>query len=117
MTRSLNYISSRLAFHEMRVNANLKIMSSLIQDCLDLVLEAKDDDFRKTKLLSISKWLQENLERLRAECQGLLLEVACNQKIAQSQLEIVRTSIIVSCVFLNAYRSTIWWRNATTKIT
>lgn len=89
MTRSLNYISSRLAFHEMRVNANLKIMSSLIQDCKDLVSEANDDDFKKTKLVPISKWLLENLEKLRNECQGLLLEVACNQKIAQSQLEIV----------------------------
>lgn len=89
MTRSLNFINSRLAFHEMRINANHKIMSTLIQDCKDLVLEANDDDFKKTKLVPVSKWLQENLERLRTECQGLLLEVACNQKIAQSQLEIV----------------------------
>ena len=65
MTRSLNFINSRLAFHEMRVNANHKIMSNLIQDCKDLVSEANDDDFRKTKLAPISKWLQENLERLR----------------------------------------------------
>ena len=64
-------------------------MSSLVQNYKNLVLEAIDDYFRTTKFISISKWLQENLERLRNEYQGLLLEIACNQKITQSQLEVV----------------------------
>ena len=117
MTRSLNFINSRLAFHEMRINASYKIMSSLSQDCKDLVSEADDDEFKKTKLVPISKWLQENLERLRNECQGLLLEVACNQKIAQSQLEIVSVSTTIIGILLTASRSTTSWRNVTTKIT
>ena len=79
----------------MRIIANLKIMNSLVQDCKDLLSAASDDDFKVTKLIPVSKRLQENLERLRNECQGLLLEVACNQKIAQSQLEIVSPPTIV----------------------
>ena len=83
MTRSLNFSNSCLAFYEMRTNANHPIMSSLVQDYKDLVLKAIDNCFRTTKLISVSKWLQEKLERLRNECKG------CNQKITQSQLEVV----------------------------
>ena len=89
MTRSLNFINSRMAFHGMRIHANHTIMSSLVQEYENPVLEAMDDYLRITKLISISKRLQGNLERLRNECQGLLLEIACNQKITQSQLEVV----------------------------
>ena len=64
-------------------------MNDLIQYCKDLVSEAQDDEFKKTRLAPISNSLQKSLQRLQAECQALLLEVGCNQKIAQSQLEIV----------------------------
>lgn len=89
ITRSLNFISSRLAFHGMRINANHAIMNSLIQNVKTLVLEAKEDHFKNTRFVPASAWLEKSLVRLQLECQALLLEVACNQKIAQSQLEIV----------------------------
>lgn len=89
----MNFINSRLAFHEMRINANLTITKNLIQNCSDLVLEAKDDEFKTTRLAPVSTWLEKSLQGLRIECQALLLEVACNQKIAQSQLDIVSVSL------------------------
>lgn len=73
----------------MRINANDTMMNNLIQHCRDLVSEAKDDEFKKIRLAPVSTSLEKNLQRLQIECQALLLEVACNQKIAQSQLEIV----------------------------
>ena len=101
MTRSLNFINSRLAFHEMRINANHSIMNSVNQHSRDLVSEAKDDEFKKTWLVPASIWLENSLERLQIECKGLLLEVACNQKIAQSQLEIVIVSPSINFAFSN----------------
>ena len=96
MTRSLNFISSRLAFHELRIKANHTIMNGLVHHIKDLVSEAKSDEFKKMRLVPISIWLEKSLERLQTECPGLLLEVACNQKIAQSQLEIVSVSSLNS---------------------
>ena len=105
LTRSLNFITSRLAFHEMRINVNRTIMGQLIQYSRDLVSEAKDDEFKKTRLAPVSTWLEKSLQRLQIECQALLLEVACNQKIAQSQLDIVIISLNISTVlFLTVYR-------------
>ena len=100
----------------MRINADHPVMSSLVQDYKNLILEAIDDYFGTTKLIFISKWLQENLERLRNECQGLLLEVARNQKITQSQLEVVCVSYS-SQYFPTVSRSTVLWRSVTTKTT
>lgn len=67
-------------------------MNNLIQYCRDLVSEAKDDEFKRTRLAPVSTSLEKSLQRLQTECQALLLEVACNQKIAQSQLDIVSIS-------------------------
>ena len=81
-------------------------MNSLIQNSRDLVSEAKDDEFKKTRLVPASIWLEKSLERLQIECKGLLLEVACNQKIAQSQLEIVTVSSSIKTAFLTSRRCT-----------
>ena len=106
LTRSLNFITSRLAFHEMRINVNRTIMDHLIQYSRDLVSEAKDDELKKTRLAPVSTWLEKSLQRLQIECQALVLEVACNQKIAQSQLDIVIISLSIKGTFSDSLQHT-----------
>lgn len=85
-------------------------MNSLIQNVKTLVLEAKEDHFKNTRFVPASAWLEKSLVRLQLECQALLLEVACNQKIAQSQLEIVSVlPQIVNNFLLTPDRCTILW--------
>ncbi|KAK2790501.1 hypothetical protein FQN52_005518 [Onygenales sp. PD_12] len=94
MTRSLNIIISRLAFHEMRINANAVFTDQILERILAFETDAKnleeggEEEWHK-KLQSASRPLLERLVHLKTEHQALLLEIACNQKIAQSQLEIV----------------------------
>ncbi|KAK2750779.1 hypothetical protein FQN55_001789 [Onygenales sp. PD_40] len=94
MTRSLNIIISRLAFHEMRINANAVFTDQILERIQAFETDAKnleeggEEEWHK-KLQSASRPLLERLVHLKTEHQALLLEIACNQKIAQSQLEIV----------------------------
>ena len=39
-------------------------MNILIRDSRDLVSEAKDDEFKKIRLVPVSTWLEKSLERL-----------------------------------------------------
>jgi hypothetical protein len=101
MTRSLNIIISRLAFHEMRVRVNAGFTEQILKCILDIEhaignqSEQKQErletlrETRQNKLKSASRSLRERLAHFKTENQALLLEIACNQKIAQSQLEIV----------------------------
>ncbi|KAK2789276.1 hypothetical protein FQN51_002725 [Onygenales sp. PD_10] len=94
MTRSLNIIISRLAFHEMRINANAVFTDQILERILAFETDAKNleeggEEGWYKKLQLASRPLLERLVHLKTEHQALLLEIACNQKIAQSQLEIV----------------------------
>ncbi|KAF2035891.1 hypothetical protein EK21DRAFT_53237 [Setomelanomma holmii] len=98
MTRSLNLIISRLAFHEMRIHANavfiedMRIHFQRIDIKGTILKNNPDPDEQRrwaSKLRSMSRSLEERLVHLRTEQRALLLEITCNQKIAQSQLEIV----------------------------
>tara|TARA_R110002003_G_scaffold59_9_gene5291 strand:+ start:3889 stop:5529 length:1641 start_codon:yes stop_codon:yes gene_type:complete len=86
MTQSLNRIISRLAFHEMRIHANSVFVDDITAQ-LEKILPPTG--FRHDRFGLMSKTLQERLVHLRTEQRALLLEITCNQKIAQSQLEIV----------------------------
>ena len=83
LTRSLNIIISRFAFHEMRIHANAV--------CVDQILS----HIRSRKLPPnaepdpVLQSLEDRLNHLQTEQRALLLEISCNQKIAQSQLQIV----------------------------
>lgn len=94
MTRSLNTIISRLAFHEMRIHAN-GVFADQIMERIRLINESmrsRDPDQRGSwlpRLRSMSERVLERLYQLKIEQRALLLEISCNQKIAQSQLEIV----------------------------
>lgn len=70
------------------------MMNSLIHQSKNLISEAIDNDFQKEKLIPVSAWVHDSLERLQADCQALLLEIICNRKIAQSQLQIVGLYVI-----------------------
>ncbi|KAH3948395.1 hypothetical protein HBI56_127130 [Parastagonospora nodorum] len=84
MTQSLNRIISRLAFHEMRIHANIIFVDEM-KDCLEQWIRHPDD--------TINSRLKERLAHLKIEQRGLILNIACNQKIAQSQLQIVYSLI------------------------
>ncbi|KAF2831401.1 hypothetical protein CC86DRAFT_452461 [Ophiobolus disseminans] len=87
MTQSLNLIISRLAFHEMRILANAVFVEELGACMIHMGL---DGNYSPTHgYWSGTQRLEERLLHLKTEQRALLLEIACNQKIAQSQLEIV----------------------------
>ncbi|KAF2728631.1 hypothetical protein EJ04DRAFT_556623 [Polyplosphaeria fusca] len=88
MTRSLNTIISRLAFYEMRIHAKRAFIEQ-IDDRIKNMLIVPHRAAWFTELQSSTRYLRERLTHLRTEHQGLLFEIACNQKIAQSQLQIV----------------------------
>ncbi|KAF1972963.1 hypothetical protein BU23DRAFT_147202 [Bimuria novae-zelandiae CBS 107.79] len=94
MTRSLNTIISRLAFHDMRIKANrgfverielqMKSMSSRLGDKKISISEEL-----RSSLKAATQLMWQRLVHLKTEHQALGLEIALNQRIAQSQLEIV----------------------------
>jgi hypothetical protein len=73
MTRDLNVITSRLAFHEMRVHASIVFVDNMA-DCLETQIRHPDNN--------ITHKLKQRLAHLKIEQRSLLLEIACNQKIA-----------------------------------
>jgi hypothetical protein len=108
MTQKLNYVISRFAFHEMRMQANA-VLTQQIKTYMDVLsselsmeqtkfLELRDGNgthqyqwleaSRKTLLESSSR-LRARINHLEAEQRALLLEISCNSKIASSQLQIV----------------------------
>ncbi|RDW84062.1 uncharacterized protein DSM5745_04388 [Aspergillus mulundensis] len=103
MTRMLNYIISRLAFHEMRMHANMALTRqirehmSAIKAELDTLLKVPESNKDSTPnsgpwmqvVNGASRRLTQRVKHLEAEHEALLLEIACHQKIAQSQLQIV----------------------------
>ena len=91
MTRSLNIIISRLAFHEMRIHANTFFTNQILERIQAFEKSGEmNRGVQHDNLKSTSRRLRERLVYLKTEHHALLLEIACNQKIAQSQLEIVR---------------------------
>lgn len=94
MTRSLNTIISRLAIHDMRIEAS-KTFVKQIDDCIEtissqIIVENNGmPKVRRDYLTAAKTPLQERLDHLRIELQALALEISLKQKIAQSQLEIV----------------------------
>jgi Mg2+ and Co2+ transporter CorA len=89
MTRSLNVIISRLAFHEMRIHANAVFVEQITSHIHTEPPSSKAYDEMYPRLHSMSQNLRERLNHLQTEQRALLLEISCNQKIAQSQLQIV----------------------------
>ncbi|KAJ4354664.1 uncharacterized protein N0V89_006401 [Didymosphaeria variabile] len=94
MTRSLNTIISRLAFHDMRIQAN-RVFVQQIQDqmhAISLCLGSENGEISEDRRLSLNtatRSLEERLIHLMTEHQALGLEIGLNQRIAQSQVEIV----------------------------
>ncbi|KAH5281986.1 hypothetical protein HBI71_000230 [Parastagonospora nodorum] len=84
MTQNLNRITSRLAFHEMRIHATIVFVDEM-KDCLEHRTRHPVD--------TINRRLKERLAHLKIQQSGLLSNIACNQKIAQSQLQIVYSLI------------------------
>ncbi|KAL8901457.1 MAG: hypothetical protein Q9207_005194 [Kuettlingeria erythrocarpa] len=89
ITRSLNFIMSRLAFHEMRISANATMIDSLRQMNSPSLLNFPKDEAWASRIKSSCQWIGDRLASLKSESRALLLDLACNQKIAQSQLEIL----------------------------
>ncbi|KAL8823311.1 MAG: hypothetical protein Q9191_005976 [Dirinaria sp. TL-2023a] len=89
ITRSLNFVISRLAFHQMRISANVTLIDGLVQVKQKDLVDDDEEESWKARSESSASWVESRLASLKAENQALLLEIACNQKIAQSQLEIV----------------------------
>jgi hypothetical protein len=108
ITQSLNRIVSRLAFHKMRIHASTVFVDDM-SDQLKVIsagyttsqpssstpdgVRSNDTEAEETvwlnKLETMYQSLGERFAHLKAEQRALLLEITCNQKIAQSQLEIV----------------------------
>ncbi|KAL4980885.1 hypothetical protein BDW66DRAFT_123404 [Aspergillus desertorum] len=105
MTRMLNYVLSRLAFHEMRIYANIGLTRQVREHMS--VIEAELDPLHKTTgnpaedstTPGTGRWIDTTREASRRLCQrvghleadhqALLLEIACHSKIARSQLQII----------------------------
>jgi hypothetical protein len=88
ITQKLNIIVSRLAFHEMRICANAVFIENITSH-IDAGQTSKAYDGKYPRLDTMSQALRERLGHLKIEQRALLLEISCNQKIAQSQLQIV----------------------------
>lgn len=111
ITQQLNYITSRFAFHEMRTEANIVLVEKIRAHMADLLFakvvlsgEKKDptarifkdfwDNHSKTALLASADRLSTRLDHLESEQRALLLEISCNAKIAQNQLQIVCAKLV-----------------------
>ena len=90
LTRRLNAIVSRLAFHEMRINANIVLVSAIIEE-LSALLPLLEREYSQaaSQWQELGKPLRLRLQGMQIEHKALLLEVSCNQKIAAGQLQIV----------------------------
>lgn len=84
LTRTLNRITTQLAFHEMRIETNFALISKL----RIYVLDEKMKWWRSVPCTK-SQALDQRLSNLQVEHNALLLEIVFNQKIANNQLQIV----------------------------
>lgn len=93
MTRSLNIIISRFAFHEMRIHANADFVDQILSHIGTVkpshIDTGKPSSSWTSELTPVIQSLENRLNHLQTEQRALLLEISCNQKIAQSQLQIV----------------------------
>ncbi|KAI8941183.1 hypothetical protein NX059_002420 [Plenodomus lindquistii] len=96
LTRNLNVIISRLAFHEMRVHANgvfvdeMRSQNERIFASPQFGGRPSDEDIKwSNEQGTMSQELLDRLSHLKTEQRALLLEITCNQKIAESQSSIV----------------------------
>ncbi|KAF2662093.1 hypothetical protein K491DRAFT_279713 [Lophiostoma macrostomum CBS 122681] len=90
ITRSLNGIISRLAFHQMRLETTLRSLE-YIKGC--------ETNFRPAvtsgdEFVGITESLSDRIEQVSDENRVLLEEVQCNQRIAQSQLDAVYNLVV-----------------------
>ncbi|PVH92010.1 hypothetical protein DM02DRAFT_620193 [Periconia macrospinosa] len=83
ITRKLNGIISRLSFHQMRLETTLESLK-YIEQC--------ERHFRGDERLAES--LHARIEQISDEGRALLAEVYCNQRIAQSQLDVVYNLVV-----------------------
>lgn len=79
VTRKLNGVVSRLSFHQMRIEATT--------DSLEYIRKC-EKYFRGTTDLNAES-LNSRIEQIESENRALLAEVKMNQRIAQSQLDVV----------------------------
>ena len=96
LTRSLNVITSRLAFHEMRINANVTLVATLLVNLINIQLVHYHKSSRVRPFTKDSEemykhidLLQQRLKNLQVEHAALLNEITCNLKIASGQLQII----------------------------
>src|SRR5271155_5114372 len=78
ITRRLNGIISRLSFHQMRIEATIESLK-YIKRC--------EEHFRGEGEANAES-LHSRIEQVSEENGALLAEVQCNQRIAQSQLDV-----------------------------
>jgi hypothetical protein len=94
ITKELNGIISRLAFHQMRLETTLKSLDYM-KGCEKHFRPAghgPDGLGNDPHLLDIAESLADRIEQTSDENRVLLEEVRCNQRIAQSQLDAVRST-------------------------
>ena len=92
LTRKLNAITSRFAFLESQVNANVKLVESVLKytDQIDrhvkqdlrATLERQKEGWSEGQWRLLSKTLIQRLNNLQIEHSALPIEIDCNQKIA-----------------------------------
>ncbi|KAH9909530.1 hypothetical protein F4778DRAFT_775446 [Xylariomycetidae sp. FL2044] len=102
MTQKLNFVISRLSFHEMRIKSTKYVLCQ-IKDNLDVSYpeqpttpkgkEPMNTSSNAPPLEPSTKLLRARLEALNPYHEALLLEISCNANIAQSQLQIVYSLI------------------------
>jgi hypothetical protein len=98
MTRILNRIISELAFYELQMQANMRLVRQIREFMSKIdndpsatqsgVISAENPIEIALKLSS--RRLAERLTNLEADHRCISLEHSCHSKIAQSQLQIVR---------------------------
>ena len=109
VTRKLNGIISRLSFHQMRLETTLEALR-YIKQC--------EKHFRDGGHNSLVASPHTRIDQISDECRALLAEVYSNQRIAQSQLDVVsltaKTILEQGQVLLTAHRCTTSLSNGTT---
>jgi hypothetical protein len=110
MTQKLNNIITRFALHEMRTQANIVLVQKIkaymadLHDSVDKDVRPKSSgsDAQSKALLKSGNRLNARLDHLESEQRALLLELSCNEKIASSQVQIVRVALVELRLFSNS---------------
>jgi hypothetical protein len=80
ITKSLNGISSRLSFHQMRVETSLRFLESI---------DEYENFFRREDDLALSQELRVRIAQIKDENVSLCSEILFNQRKAKTQLDVV----------------------------